>query len=71
MAWTVGILSINFFERLWTVRKVGRAGILLSMLTLPEMGYDLFRLAVFFRAAADAIRGREIEWGHLNRSAQA
>jgi hypothetical protein len=71
LAWTVGILSINFGERLWTVRKVGGAGMMLSMLTLPEMGYDLFRLAVFFRAAADVVRGREVEWGHLNRSAQA
>jgi poly-beta-1,6-N-acetyl-D-glucosamine synthase len=71
LAWTAGILSINFGERLWTVRKVGWAGIVLSMLTLPEMGYDLFRLAVFFRAAADVVRGREVEWGHLNRSAQA
>lgn len=69
--WTVGILSVNFGERLWTVRKAGRAGMALSMLTLPEMGYDLFRLAVFFRAAADVVRGREVEWGHLNRSAQA
>jgi cellulose synthase/poly-beta-1,6-N-acetylglucosamine synthase-like glycosyltransferase len=71
LAWTVGILSINFGERLWTVQKVGWAGMVLSMLTLPEMGYDLFRLAVFFRAAADVVRGREVEWGHLNRSAQA
>ncbi len=71
VVWTVGILSINFCERLWTVRKVGGAGMVLSMLTLPEMGYDLFRLAVFFRAAADVVRGREVEWGHLNRSAQA
>ena len=70
IVWTVAILAVNFTERLWTVRKAGRAGMLLSVLTLPEMGYDLFRLAVFFRAAAHLVTGREIEWGHLNRSAQ-
>jgi poly-beta-1,6-N-acetyl-D-glucosamine synthase len=71
LVWTAGILSVNFSERLWTVRKAGKSGMVLSMLTLPEMGYDLFRLAVFFRAVADVVRGREVEWGHLNRSTQA
>jgi poly-beta-1,6-N-acetyl-D-glucosamine synthase len=71
LVWTAGILLVNFSERLWTVRKAGKTGMVLSILTLPEMGYDLFRLAVFFRAAADVVRGREVEWGHLNRSVQA
>ena len=71
LAWTAAILSITFGERIWTVRKVGAAGLFLCVLTIPEFGYDIFRLVVFFRAAADVVRGREIEWGHLNRSVQA
>jgi poly-beta-1,6-N-acetyl-D-glucosamine synthase len=68
IAWTAGILSVNFLERLWTVRKAGLAGMIVSALTLPEMLYDVFRMAVFFRAFADALTGREVDWGHLNRS---
>lgn len=70
LVWTIAILAVNFTERLWTVRRAGWAGIWLSILTVPEMAYDLFRLAVFFRAAADVVRGRDVEWGHLNRGAQ-
>jgi hypothetical protein len=44
VAWSVGILSINFVERLWTVRRASLAGKILSMLTVPEMIYDVFRL---------------------------
>jgi poly-beta-1,6-N-acetyl-D-glucosamine synthase len=63
--WTVGILAVSFLERLWNVRKAGTLGMLLSVLTLPELLYDVFRMAVFFRAFADAASGRDVGWKHL------
>ena len=65
LLWTTAILAVSFLERLWNVRKAGPAGILLSILTLPELLYDVFRMAVFFRAFADAATGRDAGWEHL------
>lgn len=70
VVWTAAILGVNFAERLWTVRRAGPAGMIVSMLTLPEMIYDVFRMVVFFRAFADAVTNRDVDWGHLNRSVQ-
>lgn len=67
VGWTFGILGINFAERLWTVRKVGLKGMLLSALMLPEFGYDVFRMVVFFRALAAELGQRQIAWNHLQR----
>jgi len=67
LAWTLGILGINFAERLWTVRKVGLKGMALSALVLPEFGYDLFRMVVFFRALAAELGNRQVAWNHLQR----
>jgi hypothetical protein len=67
VGWTIGILGINFFERLWTVRKAGVKGMVLSALVLPEFGYDVFRMVVFFRALAAELRQRQVAWNHLQR----
>jgi glycosyltransferase involved in cell wall biosynthesis len=69
VAWTAGILGVNFTERLWTVRRAGPWGMLLSILMIPEFVYDIFRMGVFIRALADALTGRDIAWGHVNRPA--
>jgi poly-beta-1,6-N-acetyl-D-glucosamine synthase len=68
VAWTAAILGINFAERLWTVRKAGRAGMLVSALMVPEFAYDAWRMGVFLRAIWDEIRRHEIAWGHLGES---
>jgi poly-beta-1,6-N-acetyl-D-glucosamine synthase len=65
LVWTAGILAVSSVERLWNVREAGPAGILLSVLTIPELLYDVFRMAVFFRAFADAASGRDVGWEHL------
>ena len=67
VGWTVGILGINLAERLWTVRKAGLKGTVLSALVLPEFGYDVFRMAVFVRALAAELLQRQIAWNHLQR----
>lgn len=67
VGWTVGILGVNLAERLWTVRKVGRKGTVLSALVLPEFGYDVFRMVVFFRALVAELLQRQIAWNHLQR----
>lgn len=67
VGWTIGILGINLAERLWTVRKVGPKGMVISALVVPEFGYDVFRMVVFFRALAAELRQRQIAWNHLQR----
>lgn len=67
VGWTIGILGINFVERLWTVRKVGLKGMVISALVLPELGYDIFRMVVFFRALAAELQQRQVAWNHLER----
>jgi hypothetical protein len=67
VAWTVGILGVNFVERLWTLRKVGLKGTVISALVLPEFGYDVFRMVVFFKALAAELRRRDVAWHHLER----
>lgn len=64
-AWTGSILGVNFAERLWTVRRAGRAGMLVSALMVPEFAYDTWRMVVFLRAIIDEVTQRDIEWGHL------
>jgi cellulose synthase/poly-beta-1,6-N-acetylglucosamine synthase-like glycosyltransferase len=71
LVWSAAILAASFLDRLWNVRKAGPAGMILSVLTLPELLYDVFRMAVFFRALADAMTGRDVDWGHLNRSVRS
>jgi biofilm PGA synthesis N-glycosyltransferase PgaC len=68
-AWTAAVLAVNFAERLWTVRRGGRQGMLLSALMVPEFTYDAWRMAVFLRAAMDELTHREIPWGHVIRGA--
>jgi poly-beta-1,6-N-acetyl-D-glucosamine synthase len=67
MPWTVSILSINFLERLWTVRNGGRAAMFTSALMVPEFAFDAWRMAVFLRAIVDEITHRDIAWGHVVR----
>jgi len=67
VGWTFAILGINLVERLWTVRKVGLKGTVLSALVLPEFVYDVFRMIVFFRALVAELRQRQIAWNHLQR----
>ncbi len=69
VVWTAAVLSVNFVERLWTVRRAGPWGMLLSIAMVPEFLYDVFRMGVFIRALFDALTGRDIVWGHINRQA--
>jgi cellulose synthase/poly-beta-1,6-N-acetylglucosamine synthase-like glycosyltransferase len=69
VAWTAGILGVNFLERLWTVRRANWSGIAVSMLMVPEFAYDTWRMAVFLRAIIDEVTHREIRWGHVKREA--
>jgi poly-beta-1,6-N-acetyl-D-glucosamine synthase len=69
IAWTAGVLAINFVERMWTVRHGGRHGMVISALMVPEFAYDAWRMAVFLRAIADELTNRDIPWGHVVRQA--
>lgn len=71
LGWTIGILGVNFAERAWTARRAGWAGVALSMLMLPEFIYDTWRMAVYLRAIFAELTGRELQWGHLTRTASA
>jgi cellulose synthase/poly-beta-1,6-N-acetylglucosamine synthase-like glycosyltransferase len=66
--WTAGVLSVTLAERIWTVRRGGMWAIMLCTLVVPEMGYDLFRLAYFFQALFDELMHRETAWNHVIRA---
>lgn len=65
----VGAGAIFSFERLWTVKKGGRAAILLALPVFPEIFYDIFLQAVFVRVLIDTAIKRKTSWGHVKRSA--
>lgn len=67
VAWCVVVTGISFIERLWTVRRAGSLGMLLSILMVPEFLYDVFRMGVYIRALAGALAGHEIAWNHVRR----
>jgi cellulose synthase/poly-beta-1,6-N-acetylglucosamine synthase-like glycosyltransferase len=67
VAWTAAILSINLIARTWTVRRAGFGGIVVSLLVLPEYGYDIFRMAVFIRSLFAAIGNGDVGWNHVER----
>ncbi|MEU2516350.1 glycosyltransferase [Streptomyces syringium] len=58
----VGLLF--FAERIATVRRAGRKGILLTISILPEFCYDLFRVAVYCTGWVDILFKREARWHH-------
>lgn len=65
--WTVLILAVNLAARTWTVRRAGVIGVLVSLIVLPEYGYDLFRMVVFIRSLAKALGGGDVGWNHVQR----
>jgi cellulose synthase/poly-beta-1,6-N-acetylglucosamine synthase-like glycosyltransferase len=65
IAWTIGLFSVSFVERVLTVRKGGLRAVLLALTVLPEMAYDLFRLLYFFRSWYDAVMRRDTAWNHV------
>ena len=54
--------SVLVVERVWTVRRGGRRGVVLAALILPEIMYDLFIHLVFVHALADAVSGTRPSW---------
>jgi cellulose synthase/poly-beta-1,6-N-acetylglucosamine synthase-like glycosyltransferase len=65
LAWTLGVLWVFMIERIWTVRRGGAVSMLLTAVVLPELGYDVFRMSVFFRALVTELTRREVVWSHL------
>jgi cellulose synthase/poly-beta-1,6-N-acetylglucosamine synthase-like glycosyltransferase len=67
LAWSVAILGINLVARTWTVRRAGAAGVIVSLLVLPEYAYDLFRMVVFIRSLFAAMGKGDVGWNHVER----
>lgn len=57
--------AVFFVERAWTVRCGGRRAIGLAVAMVPEMAYDLFIQAVWFRCAFGALIRDTVEWHHV------
>lgn len=57
--------ALCVIDRVVTVRRAGWRGIVLTLLFLPEMGYDFFRLGVYLAGWRDAVLRREAGWHHL------
>jgi biofilm PGA synthesis N-glycosyltransferase PgaC len=67
VAWTAAILSVNLLARTWTVRRSGFGGIIVSLLVLPEYGYDVFRMVVFIKSLIAALGKRDVGWNHVEK----
>jgi cellulose synthase/poly-beta-1,6-N-acetylglucosamine synthase-like glycosyltransferase len=53
------------FERVWTVRKGGRAAILLALPVFLEIAFDIFLQLVFIKVLIDAALVKKSSWGHV------
>jgi biofilm PGA synthesis N-glycosyltransferase PgaC len=66
-SWILGLLLVLYVERLVTVWKVGPRGVLLTVLMVPEWGYNLFDGLFLFEALRREFTQRDISWGHVVR----
>jgi poly-beta-1,6-N-acetyl-D-glucosamine synthase len=67
----LAVTALFVVERMVTVRRRGRWGVLLAAPVVVEFAYDLVQQAVFLRAAADALAGRTPRWHHAATSRPA
>lgn len=58
----LGLTALFVFERVWTVRKVGRSSMLTAMAIVPEMFYDTFQQFIFVAAGLKSLRHSNQEW---------
>jgi biofilm PGA synthesis N-glycosyltransferase PgaC len=65
--WVLGLLLAMYVERVVTVRKAGRRGVLLTVLLVPEWGYNLFDGLYLFHALRREFTQRDLSWGHVAR----
>jgi len=61
----LGAGLIFCLERVWTVRKGGSRAILLALWVFPEICFDIFLQAVFFKVLLDTALMRQSSWGHV------
>jgi poly-beta-1,6-N-acetyl-D-glucosamine synthase len=66
LAWGIGVLAVTLIERLWTCRSAGRKGLVVALLTVPELAYNIFLAAVMFSALATELARRDIAWNHVD-----
>jgi cellulose synthase/poly-beta-1,6-N-acetylglucosamine synthase-like glycosyltransferase len=67
VVWTAIIVLVTLAARTWTVRRAGIGGIVLSLLVLPEYGYDLFRMGVFIKSLFTAMGDGDVSWNHVEK----
>ncbi|PXY35702.1 family 2 glycosyl transferase [Prauserella flavalba] len=67
----LGLGALCLVDRLVTVRKAGWRGMGLTLLFVPEMIYDFFRLAVYVAGWRDAVLRRTARWHHVARPSAA
>ena len=68
-SWVIVMLTLIYAERVITVRKAGRKGILLAILLFPEWAYGMFDGLYLMRALFSEITGKDdVSWGHLGSS---
>ncbi len=63
--------AIFVVERVITVWRNGRKGVLLAFLLIPELLYDVFLQVVFFNALFKITLGQVAHWGHVQSKAVA
>ncbi len=57
--------AVFALERIWTVRKGGRAAVLVALPIVVELAFDIFLQVIFFKALFDAAIMRRSRWGQV------
>jgi biofilm PGA synthesis N-glycosyltransferase PgaC len=63
--WVLGMILAIYLERVITVCKAGRRGVLLAMLLFPEWWYGMFDGFYLFQALRHEFTHRDVSWGHV------
>jgi poly-beta-1,6-N-acetyl-D-glucosamine synthase len=65
--WVAAMLAVVYVERIITVRKAGRKGVLLAMLLFPEWIYGMFDGLYLLQALKREFTGGTVSWHHVAR----
>lgn len=64
----IAIGAVFALERIWTVRRGGKAAVLLALPVVLELAFDIFLQLVFIKALFDAATMRRSRWGQVRHT---
>ncbi|HEY6788365.1 MAG TPA: glycosyltransferase family 2 protein [Trebonia sp.] len=66
LAWGIGVLAVTVINKVWTCRRASWKGPAVALLTVLELGYNIFLAVVMSRALASELARRDIAWNHVD-----